>query len=83
MTEDQMTKFLRSTLHLDNPGLKDAVIQHIISRGYKEEYRGWEQLRFIKHEVDKLWGTIKKCSEREIVRERVGQMMSSFPKPTK
>jgi len=82
MTKDQMEKFLKSSLHLDSQELKEVIIKHVMEKSFKADYKGWEQLRFVKQEVDKLWGAIKKCSENEIVRERVDQMVASFPKPT-
>jgi len=82
MTKEQMEQFLKSSLHLNNPELKEAVIRHVLDEGFKENYKGWEQLRFIKRQFDILWGALKKCSEQEIVRERIEQLISSFPRPT-
>lgn len=82
MTKEQMETFLRSSLHLDNKELKDVIIKHLLDKGYKDDYKGWEQLRFVKRQADILWGAVKKCSEQEIVRERVDQMVKAFPKPT-
>ena len=82
MTKKQIEEFLQNSLKIDNPELKDAVIKHIVEKGYKEGFHGWEQLRFIKKETDLLWGAIKKCSEREIVHERVDRLIKAFPKPT-
>ena len=82
MTKEQIIQFLNRTLVLDNEELKKCIINQIIERGYKEDYQGWEQLRFIKQQVDQLWGAIKKWSEREIVKERVTQLRNALPRPT-
>ena len=82
MTKQQVIDFLNRTLPMENEALKKMIIDHIIETGYKEDYQGWEQLRFIKQEVDQLWGKIKKWSEREIVKERVTQLRNAMPRPT-
>ena len=82
MTEEQMKQFLETSLQIDNPELKDAIIKHVMEKGWKEGYQGWEQLRFIKRQFDILWGIIKKCSEQQIVHERVDQMVKALPRPT-
>ena len=82
MTKDQMEKFLQKSLDLDDAKLKEVLITYIVERGFKPDHQGWEQLRFVKQEVDALWQALKKCSERRIVKEKVEQLVAAFPKPT-
>ena len=82
MTREQMETFLLSSINLEDQALKSFIVKYVLDKGYREDYKGWEQLRFIKSEVDKLWILLKRCSEREIVSERIGQLLDAFPKPT-
>lgn len=83
MNKDQMEEFLNDTLKLDDEELKKNIVSYILNKSFQEDYQNWEQLRFVKGAVDQLWSAIKKWSEREIVAERISQLIGSFPKPTK
>jgi len=83
MNKDVMESFLNETLKIENEELKSIIVRYILDKGYQENYQNWEQLRFIKGAVDDLWITLKRWSERDIVSERISQLIGAFPKPTK
>ena len=84
MNKDELVSFLKEHIKLDNEELVDSIIKHIMDRGYtdKEKHHSWEQLNFIKRELDKVWIALKRCSERGVVTRRIAEMMARFPKPT-
>jgi len=81
MEKRQVLDFLVERLKLNDRVLAEAIITHIIKEGYREDYDGWEQWRFIKQQTDKIWQAVKKLSENEIVPARIDAMIAAFPKP--
>lgn len=82
MLKEEVVELLRKILEIDPPELKEAIISRVADRGYEPDLQDWEQLRGIKREMDAIWIAVKKCSERQIVSERIARLLASFPRPT-
>jgi len=83
ITKEQIQTMLTNHLKsLDDDNLIKAIVEYAL-RGFsdKEDYNDWEQLRFIKQKMDKVWTSVKSVTEKEVVKEKIIRMLKAFPTP--